>query len=168
VTLTFSNQRFCDQDDVGGELSGGRLYAPPSLATAVSTEGSYTLKQDIFGPYKRLNNRTGQVVQSAVAGNCVNYSYYKGDSIKLVVGRWPPDAGTFYWLYFTGQGSDGTPLDMEGVFSGGRLYDICTGAGAQPDLRAAFQLAQSGVLIKVTGAGRQWSVSVCVDVTISR
>jgi hypothetical protein len=163
VTLTLSNQKFCDQDDVGGENSGGRLFAPPDLYKAVFVEGTYTLKQDIFGPYKRLETRTNQVISGAVAGNCVNYSYYRGNSFSMTVGRWPPDAGSFYWLSF----SSGD-MSMESVFLGGGMYDICASVGGRFDARASFEIRQNGSAVKVTGAGRQWSVYACVDVTISR
>jgi len=164
VKLTMANQRFCDQDDVGGENSGGRFFAPPDLYKSVSIEGSYTLKQDIFGPYKRLDTRSGQVISGPVAANCVNYSYYSGSSIKMTVGRWPPDAGSFYWLYL----SSSSNFSVEGVFSGGGNFDICTGAGRQPDALGAFRLMKDGSAVTVTGAGRSWFVYVCVDITITR
>jgi hypothetical protein len=163
VTLTLSDHRFCDQDDVGGEFSNGRLYAPPDLYRFTTVEGSYSLQQDIFGPYKRLEPRTNRVIEGPIASNCVNYSYSQGISIRMTVGRWPPTLGTFYWLFFSAG-----DMSMEGVFLGSNDYDICTGAGRQPDALGAFELRRNGAAIKVTGAGRQWSVYACVDISISR
>jgi len=161
ITLAFSNLRYCDQNDVGGEFSGGRLYAPPDLFRFATIEGSYSLKQDVYGPFKRLEPRTNRLIEGAIAGNCVNYSYSQGVSIRMTAGRWPPTLGTFYWFFFSGG-----DMSMEGVFLGD--YDICSNVGRRFDIRAAFELLRNGSAIKVTGAGRQWSVYACVDVTISK
>jgi len=163
VTLTLSNLRFCDQDDVGGENSNGRFFAPPDIYRFADIEGTRTLQQDVFGPFKRFSPINGQLIEGAIARNCVNYTYFQGDSVKMTVGRWPPTAGTFYWLFFSGG-----DMSAEGVFLGGGNYDICTGVGTQPDLMAAFALRRNGSAIKVTGAGREWPVYACVNVSITR
>lgn len=163
VTITISNQRFCDQDDVGGERSSGRFYAPADLYKAISIEGAYTLSQDIFGAFKRLDARTNRVIEGPSAQNCVHYSNSQGGSVKMTAGRWPPEAGTFYWLYFASGG-----YTMETLITGGGNYDICTGIGRQPDGVAPFLLYRNGAAVTVTGGGRPWFVYVCADVTISR
>jgi len=170
VNITLSNYRFCDQDDVGGENSGGRIYAPFDAIyfSDLSVEGSYTLKQDIFGPYKKIDSRSNREIYGASANNCVNYTYFQGGKITMSAGRWPPDAGTQYWLSFSGTAMNGTPMSLESVFGGGRLFDICVGGGTQPDARASFVVRRNGAPLQVSGAGRLWTVYACVDVSISR
>jgi len=170
ITITLSNYRFCDQDDVGGENSGGRIYAPLDAIyfSDLSVPGSYSLKQDIFGPYKRLDSRSDRIVYGPSANNCVNYTYFQGSKIAMSAGRWPPDAGTQYWLSFSGTAMNGSPMSLEAVFAGGKQFDICVGGDGQLANRVSFQVYRNGTAMSVKGAGRQWSVYSCADVSISR
>jgi hypothetical protein len=170
VTLTLSNYRAALLNEAGSEASGGSEYAPPDFFqfSDLSVNGSYTLDQDTFGPFTRLNSIQNRLVSGPSAGNCVFYSYKQAGKKELQAGRWPPEVGTFYYASFSGTSAGGQPMTLSGVFNGGGLYDICTGVGTQPDAIFTFQIYKGGQPAQVFGGGRLWNLHSSVTVSISR
>jgi hypothetical protein len=162
ITLTLSNHRAPERDEVGALRWGGRFYAPANyyLFSDISLNGSYTLKQDTFGPYTAAS--------APSANNCIFYSYRDGKK-ELQAGRWPREAGTLYYFSFSGLSIvDGQPLSLAGAFNGGTLYDICSGQPGRQDISANCDIIKNGVRWEVFGDGRVWPLTTSFDVFISR
>lgn len=161
IKLKFENYQLC---------SPSHIVTPVDfhLFSDLSVEDTYTLKQDTYGPFRIISPNGGFLIAGAVANNCLNYTYSDGTKVVLSAGRWPPGAGTFYGVTFSGTGMDGVPTMITGVFNGGYLYDICVGNTRQPDISMRFKINKNGVPQRQLSGGRLFDIEACVDCTISR